>query len=76
LIKSLWRKIVSCSDCRANPKCQVTNLLTQIQELKAVNDYEALQNETKIALLEKENRKLQEELEVCNKQKNEGQSYD
>lgn len=76
MIKALWRKLVSCSDCRANPKCQITNLLTQIQELKAVNNYQSMQYEHRIEVLEKENGTLKQEVEVCRKQQNEGQSYD
>lgn len=76
MIKNLWRKIVSCSDCRKNPKCQITTLLTQIQELKAINNYQTYQLEQKIEGLEKENHSLKEDLEVCKKQQEKGQSYD
>lgn len=76
MIKTLWRKLVSCSDCKANPKCQVTNLLTQIQELKAINNYQTYQLEQKVAELEKENHSLKEDLEVCKKQREQGQHYD
>lgn len=54
----------------------ITQLLSQIHELKAINNYESLQFEDKLASLTKENSRLIEELDVCKKQLTEGQHYD
>ena len=40
---------------------QTTGFITQIQELKAINDYQCFQLEQKIAVLEKENRSLKDQ---------------